>query len=122
MTTGETFIASELAVRSLDDFVFGKALHPVTCGRGLVCGGGTVVPEINFTLPPIDIAESTWPDIRQQYREMIEAVCGRAVELGVPGLLVEFETLPPMTVRPEWGAEITCILAEIEERAAAHAE
>ncbi|MCL5096528.1 MAG: methanol--corrinoid methyltransferase, partial [Candidatus Omnitrophica bacterium] len=27
--------------------------------------------------------------------------------------LVEFETLPPMTVHPEWGAEITWILADI---------
>ena len=112
MTTEKSFNAGELAVRSLDDFIFGKALHPVACGRGLLCGGGTVVPEINFTLPSIDISESTWPDIRQQYREMIEDVCRRAVELEVPGLMVEFETLPPMTVRPEWGAEITRILAD----------
>ncbi|MBI2946848.1 MAG: methanol--corrinoid methyltransferase [Verrucomicrobia bacterium] len=101
-----------MAVHSLGDFVFGQAANPVACGRGLVCGGGTVIPEINFTLPPIDICESTWPDIRKQYREMIEAVCRRAVDLEVPGLMVEFETLPPMTARPEWGAEITRILAE----------
>ena len=102
----------ELAVRSLDDFIFGHAPRPVVCGRGLVCGGGTVVPEINFTLPPIDISDSTWPEIRAQYRQIIEAVCRRAVDLEVPGLLVEFETLPPMTVRPDWGADITRILTD----------
>jgi len=102
---------SALAVSCLDDFIFGRALHPVSCGRGLVCGGGVVIPEINFTLPPMEVHESTWPDIRSQYSEMVEAVCRRAVDLEVPGLLVEFETLPPMTAHPEWGAEITRILA-----------
>jgi methanol--5-hydroxybenzimidazolylcobamide Co-methyltransferase len=55
MAPAKRFRAGELAVPSLDDFVFGKAVHPVTCGRGPVCGGGTVVPEINFTLPPVEV-------------------------------------------------------------------
>jgi len=38
-------------VTSLDEFTFGRAVHPVSCGRGVVCGKGTVIPEINFTLP-----------------------------------------------------------------------
>jgi len=100
-----------LAISSLDDFIFGRAPHPVTCGRDVVCGGGQVVPEINFTLPPIEITEANWPEIRRQYTEMIESVCRRAYELEVPALLVEFETLPPMTARPEWGVEITRILS-----------
>lgn len=99
------------AIPTLDNFCFGFAPKPVTCGRGLVFGSGSVIPEINFTLPPMDINEDTWPEVRRQYEEMITGVCRRAVELEVPGLLVEFETLPPMTVRPEWGAEITRILA-----------
>ena len=102
----------DLAVTSLDNFMFGHAKNPVTCGRGVAIGAGVVIPEINFTLPPIDINESTWPEIRRQYAEMIESVCRRAVALEVPALLVEFETLPPMTVRPEWGAEITRVLAD----------
>lgn len=101
-----------LAISSLDDFVFGRAPHPVPAGRGLVFGSGTVVPEINFTLPAIGLDEANWPEARQQYREMIEGVGRRAVELSVPGLLVEFETLPPMTSRPEWGLEISRILSD----------
>ena len=110
------FKNGKLAVKTLDEFVFGRSKHPVACGRGVVCGSGTVFPEINFTLPPIDINDGTWPDIRRQYGEIIESVCRRAAELEVPGLLVEFETLPPMTVRPEWGADVTRILAETLRR------
>lgn len=101
-----------LAITSTESFLFGRAPKPVSCGRGVVIGGGTVLPEINFTLPPIDINPQTWPEIRQQYAEIIRAVCERAVALEVPALLVEFETLPPMTVNPQWGAEITRILSE----------
>ena len=112
MAVKEELTASQLAVTCLDDFIFGRALHPVSCGRGIVCGDGTVIPEINFTLPSMDINEGTWPEVRSQYSQMIEGVCRRAVDLEVPGLLVEFETLPPMTTRPEWGAEITRLLAD----------
>jgi methanol--5-hydroxybenzimidazolylcobamide Co-methyltransferase len=99
-------------IRSLDDFVYGRAPKPITCGYGVVIGDGSVIPEVNFTLPPLDVISENWPTVRAQYAEMIEGVCKRAVELEVPGLLIEFETLPPMTVHPEWGAEITALLAE----------
>ncbi|MBI3852793.1 MAG: hypothetical protein HY298_21270 [Verrucomicrobia bacterium] len=42
----------DLAVTSLDNFIFGHASKPVTCGRGVTIGAGVVIPEINFTLPP----------------------------------------------------------------------
>jgi methanol--5-hydroxybenzimidazolylcobamide Co-methyltransferase len=101
-----------LAISSLQDFVYGRAPHPVSCGRGVEIGAGTVIPELNFTLPPMEINDQTWPEVRRQYSEMIEGVCARAVALEVPALLVEFETLPPMTVHPAWGAEITRLLAD----------
>ena len=84
----------------------------MTCRRDITFGNGCVIPEINFTLPPIDISQETMPEIRRQYAEMIKGVCKRAVELEVPALLVEFETLPEMTVQPAWGLEITRLLAE----------
>lgn len=107
---------TQLAISSLDDFVYGVALHPVTTPRGLVIGGGTVIPEINFTLPSMDITDSTWPEVVAQYTQIIERVCTRAVALEVPALLVEFETLPPMTVRPTWGLELARLLADTLER------
>ncbi len=102
-----------LAIHELDNFVYGKAPRPVSCGRGVCIGGGQVIPEVNFTLPPMEINEITWPEVRQQYSEMTSAVCRRAADLEVPAMLVEFETLPAMTVKPQWGVEITRILSDI---------
>ncbi|MCS7060659.1 MAG: methyltransferase MtaB domain-containing protein [Anaerolineae bacterium] len=101
---------TQLAIRDLDAFVFGYAPKPVVTRSGLVIGGGTVYPELNFTLPPMEIEAGTMPEVRAQYADMIESACQRAVELHAPGLVVEFELLPPMTLQPEWGAEITAIL------------
>ncbi|MHB1317769.1 MAG: methyltransferase MtaB domain-containing protein [Anaerolineae bacterium] len=110
----ETF--SELAIRSSDALVFGRCPRPLAVGRGLVIGGGTVYPELNFTLPPMFIESDTMPEVRRQYAEIIEGACARAVELSVPGLVVEFELLPELTLQPEWGAEITAILRETLDR------
>lgn len=100
------------AITTPDALVFGRAPRPVTCPSGLTIGGGQVYPELNFTLPPMLLDESTWPDARRHYEEIGEAIVRRAGALRVPGLAVEFEQLPPMTMHPQWGAEITAILAD----------
>ena len=101
-----------LAINKLDDFICGHSPHPVSCGHGLEIGAGKVIPEINFTLPPMGIDAATWPEVRVIYEKLIEDICERAVDLEVPGILVEFETLPAMTVAPKWGLEIVEILAQ----------
>jgi methanol--5-hydroxybenzimidazolylcobamide Co-methyltransferase len=112
MDTGiKTF--SELAINRLEDFVFGRCPHPVTLPNGFVIGGGKVYPELNFTLPAMEIAAATMPAVRDQYRQMIEAACRRAVGLRCPALVVEFELLPELTENPLWGADITRILKDI---------
>jgi methanol---5-hydroxybenzimidazolylcobamide Co-methyltransferase len=109
-TQKKTF--SKLAIEKEESFLFGKAPHPLICGHGVEIGNGRVVPEINFTLPPIEITSQTWSEVKNHYQEMIDGVTRRAIELEVPSLLVEFETLPPMTIQPSWGAEITRILSD----------
>ncbi len=109
---------SKLAISNINDFIYGQSPQPVTCGNGLVIGGGRVVPELNFTLPSMDINEQTWPAVRAEYEDMIKSVVQRAAELEAPDLLVEFETLPPMTIRPDWGLEITRLLADALKTAA----
>lgn len=109
-------MSTKLAIATLDDFLYGRAPRPVSCGTGVEIGKGRVIPEINFTLPPIVISDRNWAEIRHEYAEMMEGVCQRAVELEVPALLVEFETLPEMTVRPQWGIEITRLLATILQK------
>lgn len=101
---------SHLAVRSADDLIFGVAPKPVRCGLGLEIGAGKVYPEVNFTLPTMDMTDETWPEVCAHYEEIGRNVVARAVHLKAPGLVLEFELLPPMTERPEWGAELTGIL------------
>ena len=103
---------SNLAINDLSSFVFGKCIHPITLKNGLVIGGGEVYPELNFTLPDIAINRENLPSIHEQYHQMIEECCKRAVELQLSGLVVEFELLPDLTLKPEWGADITKILKE----------
>jgi len=100
------------AVNDLAEFRFGHALHPVRCGRDLSIGTGTVIPEINFTLPPMTVDKGNWGTVRSHYEEMIQGVLERSVRLRVPGLLVEFETLPDMTSNPDWALEITRLIAD----------
>ncbi len=107
----------QLAFENPADLLFGVAKHPVRTRHGMVIGGGTVYPELNFTLPPINIEESTMPEIRRQYAEIIEHATLRAAELNAPGLVVEFETLPPMCETPAWGIELAKILLEGMEKA-----
>ncbi len=103
---------TRLAVENLDEFVYGRAPRPVRLRNGLTIGGGTVHPELNFTLPPMAIEERTLPEVREQYRRMITGACRRAGELHLPALVVEFELLPEMTLVPEWGAEIAALLKD----------
>jgi len=109
-----------LAIAQPDDLCFGVAPRPLTTRRGMVIGGGTVYPELNFTLPTMSIEPGTMDEVRRQYEQIITGALQRAVELETPGLVVEFETLPPMTQVPAWGIEITRILLEAME--AAHAK
>jgi len=110
--TFESQVFSNLAVGNVDDLVFGVAPRPLRCGFGLNIGGGAVYPEVNFTLPTMELTEATWPEVRAHYEEIGRQVVGRALRLKAPGLVLEFELLPPMTERPEWGAELTRILKD----------
>ncbi len=103
---------TKLAIEHPDELLFGRAPHPVRTRQGLVIGGGTVYPELNFTLPPVSIEAATMPAIRREYRAIIRSAAERAAALAAPGLVVEFETLPPMVEHPEWGIELTGILLE----------
>lgn len=101
-----------LMVSHLNDFVYGVSPRPVTLPNGLVIGGGEIYPELNFTLPGMEISAATMDQVRAEYTQMITEACTRAVELHAPGLVVEFELLPELTQVPEWGADVTRILSD----------
>jgi methanol--5-hydroxybenzimidazolylcobamide Co-methyltransferase len=108
---------STLAIKNPKDLRFGVSPKPLKTRRGLTIGGGTVYPELNFTLPPMTIDAATMPQVIDQYRQIITGALKRAVELELHGLVVEFETLPPMTIEPQWGIDITRVLNDAMEEA-----
>ncbi len=101
------------AYEGLDDFIYAQAKYPVSVKNGMSIGGGTLYPEINFTLPTMSINESTMPTVLQNYKEIITGICERARALQVPGFVAEIETLPPMTFYPEWGIEVTKTVVDV---------
>jgi methanol--5-hydroxybenzimidazolylcobamide Co-methyltransferase len=103
---------TSLAIDDPIELTFGVAPHPLTTRSGMIIGGGTVYPELNFTLPPMTIDAARMPDVRRNYEQIIEGALRRAADLEVPGVVIEFETLPPMTEHPEWGLEIARVLLD----------
>jgi len=101
---------TQLAITDTREMVFGRAPRPVSCGFDLTIGAGQVFPEVNFTLPAIEVTAATQNAVHAQYDEMARNILRRAVALRVPGIVMEFELLPAMTETPSWGAEITALL------------
>ena len=97
---------SSLKISNPDDLVFGFAPFQVKTKRGLNIGGGIVYPEVNFTLPPMEVSLKTLSEVREHYREIVEGVLERAVQLNSKGLVLEFETLIEMTKTPEIAIEL----------------
>lgn len=100
----------QLAIPRADDLLFGTAPRPLTTRHGLRLGGGLVYPELNFTLPPMEVTAATMPVVARHYHDIITDALRRAAELEAPGVVIEFETLPPMTATPAFGLEIAQIL------------
>ncbi|MBD3419908.1 MAG: methanol--corrinoid methyltransferase [Chitinivibrionales bacterium] len=104
-----------LTIDNPNELIFGSAPNPVTTRRGMHIGGGEVYPELNFTLPSIEVCTETLGEITAMYRTVVDEVCKRAVELHVPGLVIEFETLIEMTLQPEYAIELTKVMNDVLE-------
>jgi len=100
------------AITTSDELIFGQAPRPVTTRSGMVIGGGTVYPELNFTLATMPVNEATFGDIRSQYDKIAREALARAADLSAPGVVIEFETLPAMTDNPAWAADLCKVLLE----------
>ncbi len=107
--------ATTMAYTSLEEMIFGSAVKPLACGSGVLIGAGEVIPEVNFTLPPMAIREETLPDVRQRFREMVERILARAVQQGLASVVLELEHLYELTLYPDWGALVTADIKGIME-------
>ncbi len=100
----------ELAISNPRDLVFGHAVKPVTTRRGLTIGGGIVYPELNFTLPPMEINQQTLSEVNNHYRDIIGGALEKALHLHSDGVVFEFETLIEMTRTPRIGIELVKLM------------
>jgi methanol--5-hydroxybenzimidazolylcobamide Co-methyltransferase len=105
----------QLAISKPEELIFGHSLKPVRSRRGLIIGAGKVYPELNFTLPPMALTDETFPEVREQYKGIVTDALSRALDLHMEGLVLEFETLLEMTLRPEWGVELVTVMNEVCE-------
>lgn len=105
---------TKLAYASADELVYGSALYPVKTKNGLEIGGGMIYPEVNFTLPAMAVTPDAAcvQDILSIYKDIINGVLKKAIDLHAPGLVIEFETLPQMTEFPEIGIQIHKLLRD----------
>jgi len=58
------------------------------------------------------VSEDSFGRVLDEYRRMISGVIERAEQLSVPGLVVEFETVPDLTGNPRWGLDVARLLLE----------
>ncbi len=106
---------TQLAISNPADLIFGTAPNPVLTRRGLLIGGGMVYPELNFTLPPVEVSKSNIAEIKAHYAQIVHGALTRAVELNSPGLILEFETVVEMTLNPDIGVELVKVMNDICE-------
>ncbi|MDZ7271738.1 MAG: hypothetical protein ONB17_08985, partial [candidate division KSB1 bacterium] len=105
----------ELSYSGAGQMLFGHALGPVRCGFEVGIGTGQVLPEVNYTVPPMEVSPAQLPAILDQYREMVQSVLSRAQILQVPGVVLEFEHAPQMTSHVEIGVAVTRQTRELME-------
>jgi len=98
---------SELAYKDEDKFVFGSSLYPVKCGFEVEIGNGLVIPEVNYTLPTMEISEQTFTKVMDEFHTMVDEILKRCIILQAPAVVLEFEHVYDLTVNPVWGQSIT---------------
>ncbi len=104
-----------LVINSTDKLIFGSAPYPVTTPRGLIIGGGHVYPEINFTIPPMEISEKTLPELIPYYKGIVTDTLERALHLNSEGIIIEYEPLIEMTRYPEIGVQLVKAMNDVCE-------
>lgn len=97
---------TSLAISDPKELIFGFAPKPVKTKRGLIIGGGIVYPELNFTLPPMDINNNTLNEVKRNYNDIIKHSLEKALHLHSEGVVFEFETLVEMTQTPDIAVEL----------------
>jgi methanol---5-hydroxybenzimidazolylcobamide Co-methyltransferase len=99
-----------MAYNSGDDMIFGSAKKPVTTRRGMVIGGGMVIPEV---VPhPRPGSEKTLRTLLREFERAHHDILERCISVGHPAVVVENEHVFQMTDNPQWGMEIAALATQ----------
>lgn len=97
-------LSNSMAYSNSDEMIFGTAKKPVETKRGLVIGGGFVIPEI---VPhPRPGSENNLKSLLREFERANGDALERCVIVGHPTLQIENEHVFQMTHNPTWGGEI----------------
>jgi methanol--5-hydroxybenzimidazolylcobamide Co-methyltransferase len=93
-----------MAYEDHEEMIFGAAKHPIEIERGLVIGGGHVIPEV---VPhPRPGTETAMSSILREFERANEDALERCVVVGHPSIVIENEHVFQMTSNVSWGKEI----------------
>jgi methanol--5-hydroxybenzimidazolylcobamide Co-methyltransferase len=96
--------SNKMAYGSAEEMIFGTAANPVETRRGLIIGGGYVIPEL---VPhPRPGSEKTIKTLLREFERANGDALERCVALGHPSVVIENEHVFQMTHDPQWGARI----------------
>lgn len=97
-------LSNSMAYATPEDMMFGTALKPVKTKRGLVIGGGYVIPEV---VPhPRSGSERSLKTLLREFERAYEDALERCVLVGHPSVVLENEHVFQMTHFSEWGMEV----------------
>lgn len=97
-------LTSSMAYQSHEEMMFGTAKFPVQTKRGLVIGGGHVIPEL---VPhPRPGSEKSIKTLLREFERANWDALERCVVVGHPGIVIENEHVFQMTHNTQWGMEI----------------
>ncbi len=117
LTTGARRTFSRLTISNPNDLIFGACPHPVRVTDHITVGNGTAIPELNYILPHgSEVSESTMDDVVTLYTTMAEKSLQRAVDLGIPALVIEIELVFELTLNPTWGERVIRATKEVMTR------
>ncbi|MBI5094988.1 MAG: hypothetical protein HZB26_21460 [Candidatus Hydrogenedentes bacterium] len=103
-----------LAIEHEDDLLFGTCPKPVRLTPHIVIGGGQTMPEVNYILPyGSEVSAETLEQVVTLYRTMAAGTLQRALDLGVPALIIEIELVFELTLNPEWGEKVVRATREV---------
>ncbi len=96
--------SSSMAYERPEDMIFGTARKPVETKRGLIIGGGRVIPEI---VPhPRPGSEKNIKILLREFERATQDALERCVVVGHPAIVVEHEHVFQMTHNSKWGMDV----------------